>query len=118
MTGWTFAEHFELARSRPEYWSFLASLEFIDQICAQMDAQGLSSAELARRMGTSRAYVSKVLAGEANFTIATMGKLAFALGLRVKADLAPLEEEAQAETPADHPEARATERPGSLGQTA
>jgi transcriptional regulator with XRE-family HTH domain len=118
MAGLTFAEHFAQARQHPEYWSYLASLEFIDQICAEMDAQGVSSAELARRMGTSRAYVSKVLAGEANFTIATMGKLAFALGLRLRADLAPLEEEAQAETPADQPEARATERTGSLRQTA
>jgi transcriptional regulator with XRE-family HTH domain len=118
MTGWTFAEHFELARSRPEYCSYLASLEFIDQICAEMDARGVSSAELARRMGTSRAYVSKVLAGEAIFTIATMGKLAFALGLRVRADLAPLEEEAQAGAPADQPDPRADKRPPSLRQTA
>ena len=99
MSALTFAEHLALAQGRPTYWSYLASLEFIDQICAQMDAQGVSSAELARRMGTSRAYVSKVLAGEANFTIATMGKLAFALGLRVKADLAPLEEESGAKAP-------------------
>jgi len=111
MTGLTFAEHLAEARQHPAYWSYLASLEFIDQICAQMDAQGVSSAELARRMGTSRAYVSKVLAGEANFTIATMGKLAFALGLRVRADLAPLEEESGAKVPRvpeiPEPEARA-----------
>jgi len=39
-------------------------------------------AELARRMGTLRAWVSRVLAGECNLTAATMGKLAFALGMR------------------------------------
>lgn len=107
MARLTFAEHFAQARQHPDYWSYLASLEFVDQICAEMDAQGVSSAELARRMGTSRAYVSKVLAGEANFTIATMGKLAFALGLRVKTDLTPLDEEACAKVSAAPPRARA-----------
>lgn len=118
MSGLTFAEHLALARGRPTYWSYLASLEFIDQICAQMEAQGVSSAELARRMGTSRAYVSKVLAGEANFTIATMGKLAFALGLRVRTDLAPLRDASSAETTDTVRESRTADRSRSVRQTA
>ena len=48
-------------------------------------------------MGTSRAWVSRVLRGENNLTIASMGKLAFALGMRVRADLAPLEAQSGAE---------------------
>lgn len=98
MAGLTFAEHLDEARAHPAYWSYMASLEFVDEICEQMDAQGVSSAELARRMGTSRAWVSRVLRGENNLTIASMGKLAFALGMRVRADLAPLEEQSGTET--------------------
>lgn len=98
MAGLTFAEHLDEAQAHPAYWSYMAALEFVDEICEQMDAQGVSSAELARRMGTSRAWVSRVLRGENNLTIASMGKLAFALGMRVRADLAPLEEQSGTET--------------------
>ena len=79
----TFDEHTTLAQEHPAYWSYLMTLELIDALVAEMDAKGVSGAELARRMGTSRAWVSRVLAGECNLTAATMGKLAFALGMRV-----------------------------------
>jgi transcriptional regulator with XRE-family HTH domain len=102
MTGKTFAEHLAGAQQRPEYWSYGAAVDFLDLIVDEMRARGVSSAELARRMGTSRAYVSKVLAGERNFTVATMGKLAFALGMRLTVGLERLEAEERADmTPAD-----------------
>lgn len=87
----TFDEHATQARQRPEYWSYLMTLELVDALVAEMDAQGVSGAELARRMGTSRAWVSRVLAGECNLTAATMGKLAFALGMRVTTQIVPLD---------------------------
>ena len=51
----TFDEHTTLARQHPAYWSYLTTLEFTDNLIAEMDAQGVNGAELARRMGTSRA---------------------------------------------------------------
>ena len=87
----TFDEHATLARRHPEYWSYLMTLELIDALVAEMDAKGVSGAELARRMGTSRAWVSRVLAGECNLTAATMSKLAFALGMRVTMQIVPLD---------------------------
>jgi hypothetical protein len=42
-------------------------------------------------MDTSRAWVSRVLAGECNLTAATMSKLAFALDMRVTTQLVPLD---------------------------
>ena len=87
----TFEEHETIAREHPAYWSYLMTLEFIDALVAQMDAKGVSGAELARRMGTSRAWVSRVLAGDCNLTAATMGKLAFALGMRVTTQFVPLD---------------------------
>src|SRR5665647_1933153 len=82
----TFDEHTIQARQHPAYWSYLTTLEFTDNLIAEMDAQGVSGAELARRMGTSRAWVSRVLAGECNLTVATMGKLAFRPAAVVRAD--------------------------------
>ena len=87
----TFDDHATLARQHPEYWSYLMTLEFIDALVAEMGAKDVSGAELARRMGTSRAWVSRVLAGECNLTSATMGKLAFALGMRVTTQIVPLD---------------------------
>jgi len=90
----TFEEHMALAQQQPAYWSHLMTLEFIDALAGEMDAQGVNGAELARRMGTSRAWVSRVLAGECNLTAATMGKLAFALGMRVTTQVVPIDEAA------------------------
>ena len=86
----TFQEHMTLGQQHPAHWSYLTTLESIDAFVAEMDAQGVSGAELARRMGTSRAWVSRVLAGECNLTVATMGKLAFALGMRVTTQIVPV----------------------------
>lgn len=87
----TLDEHTTQARQHPAYWSYLTTLEFTDNLVAEMDAQCVSGAELARRMGTSRAWVSRVLAGECNLTTATMGKLAFALDMRVTTQIVPLD---------------------------
>ena len=48
-----------------------------------MEKQKVSRAELARRLQTSRAYVTKLLGGNANFTLQTMAKVAMALGGKV-----------------------------------
>jgi transcriptional regulator with XRE-family HTH domain len=105
-----FSEHMTLAQQHPAYWSYLTTLEFIDGIVAEMEAQGVCGAELARRMGTSRAWVSRVLAGECNLTLASMGKLAFALGMKVTTGLVPADRAvatpAEATTPAESPPAR------------
>ena len=95
----TFHKHMTLGQQHPAYWSYLTTLEFIDALVAAMDARGVSGAELARRMGTSRAWVSRVLAGECNLTVATIGKLAFPLGMKVTTQIVPV-----GTTAADHAE--------------
>ena len=47
---------------------------------------GVNKAELARRLGTSRARVTQLLGGETNMTVRTLAELAFALGAEVKLD--------------------------------
>jgi transcriptional regulator with XRE-family HTH domain len=62
-----------------------------DQILCLMKAQGVTKTELARRLSTSKAYVTKILQGNANFTLDTLVQIARALGCRYVARLAPLD---------------------------
>ena len=70
---------FDEAWSSPEAWMDGPVVEFTEDLCRLMKEKDISRAELAKRLGTSRAYVTKLLGGNANFTLATMVKLAFAL---------------------------------------
>jgi transcriptional regulator with XRE-family HTH domain len=45
-----------------------------------MERQGITNSVLAERIGTSKAYITKVFGGNANFTLQTMVKLSRALG--------------------------------------
>jgi len=61
----------------PEYHAEELKTEFAVQIERMMLRHGITKSELARRMGTSPAYITKVLRGDANVTIDTMAKLAW-----------------------------------------
>jgi transcriptional regulator with XRE-family HTH domain len=50
-----------------------------EQIYLAMEREGLSQTELAQKLGTSRAYITKVLQGNANFTLESLAKFALAL---------------------------------------
>ena len=65
--------------SSPDYWREAAIIEFTEGLCRRMEEKKISKAELARRMGTSRAYITRLLGGDANFTLGTMVKLALAV---------------------------------------
>jgi len=62
------------------YYEFLDSLS--DQIAEYMDTRGITKAALASRLGTSKAFVSKVLAGDANMTMRTISKILFHIGAK------------------------------------
>jgi len=76
------------AEASVDYWADIPITEFGEDVCRLMDEQGISRAELARRLGTSRAYVTKLLGGNANFTLQTMTKVAMALGAAVHVHVA------------------------------
>jgi transcriptional regulator with XRE-family HTH domain len=67
------------AERSPEYWREAAGVQFAEELAGRMSKQGVTRAELARRLGTSKANVTKLLGGNANFTLATMARLAAAL---------------------------------------
>jgi len=54
-------------------------LDFAVGVEKAMKYRGVNKKELASKIDTSQAYISKVLRGDANVTIATMAKLSHAL---------------------------------------
>lgn len=80
MSAKTFKELFAEARKGDRFWVDGAILEFTADIERMMEQQGITKTELADRLGTSQAYVTKVLRGTANFTMETMVKLSRAVG--------------------------------------
>jgi uncharacterized protein len=60
-----------------------------DTIREAMEEAGVSKADLARMLGTSRAHVTALLSGERNMTLRTLADVAFALGQTVELTLEP-----------------------------
>ena len=83
----------EAARS-VDYWQDIAQTDFAREMYLRMKERGINAAELARRMGTSKAYVSQLLDG-GNFTLLTMVKVAMALDAVVRVQLEGRDERAQ-----------------------
>ena len=73
--------------------------EFIARL---MQEQKVTKAELARRLGKSRAYITQMLTGSTNLTVRTLAEVAYALGAEVKLEAVPVEavqrEQARAES--------------------
>jgi len=94
---------FEEAQETVEYWAEGAIVEFTEALWARMEAEGVSRAELARRLGTSKAYVTKVLGGNANFTLYSLTKLALAVEGRIRVSIEPLPKRKQRRAPSAPP---------------
>jgi transcriptional regulator with XRE-family HTH domain len=86
-----YAKFIKSAKETDSHWAELAISDFTDDLLMLMEKQNITRAELAKRINTSRPYVSNVLNGYENLTLATMAKLARALGTIVRVHLAPPE---------------------------
>lgn len=82
-----FSELYQEAEQHEGYWIAGAILEFTESLVHEMQRQGLTRTELAQRLGATPAYVTKLLRGQANFTLATMVRLARALGTEIEVRL-------------------------------
>jgi transcriptional regulator with XRE-family HTH domain len=80
------ANSLEQAERDPDYWRDIAVTDFTREVHARMQELGISQGELARRMGTSRPNVTKLLSGS-NFTLQTMVRIAMALDAVVRVEL-------------------------------
>jgi len=80
---------FEEAENTAEYQFEKAVVDLTEQICEIMEAQGISRADLARRLGKSRPWVTKVLRGDRNLTLKTITDILWELGYRARIEAEP-----------------------------
>lgn len=88
-THFDFDAMFESAKESLAYKVELAVLDFTEELVARMACKGVTRAELARQIGCSPAYVTKILRGSTNFTLETMVKVADVLGCKMRTHLQP-----------------------------
>ncbi|MHB1345707.1 MAG: helix-turn-helix domain-containing protein [Thermoleophilia bacterium] len=109
----TFEDDLRAARRHPEYWSEKLKLDVADAVNEHLHTLRVSRAELARRMGTSPAFVTKILRGHHNWSLETLAKAGVALGLQWLLVPAPIEAQARVLTRLEFPDAhtqRVTDR--------
>ena len=79
--------------SNSEYQLRLAQEEFIlsatELIFELMEKAGVTKAELARRIGRTRGYLTQLLDGNRNMTLRTLAELTKALGFKPRLDAVP-----------------------------
>ena len=71
-----------------------AILNFTEEICEQMEKKKVSRADLAKHLGVSRAFITKMLNGQPNLTIKTMVAIAHALDSEFHIEFQPRTAEA------------------------
>jgi transcriptional regulator with XRE-family HTH domain len=75
----------------PKYWVEYLKLVFSEDVGRLMDERGMNQADLAGKLGTSRAYVTRLFRGNFNPTVETLVKVSLALDARVELHLRPKE---------------------------
>jgi transcriptional regulator with XRE-family HTH domain len=73
----------------PEYWVEEMRFAFSDEVGRMMEERGVTRAELARRLNSSPAYVTRLFHAMFNPTLLTLAKVAVALDARVALHLSP-----------------------------
>src|SRR5262245_32354630 len=83
----TFEQMFHEVEKSGELYIEWAKSDIAEQIIKAMKQAGVSKAELARRLGKSRALVTLILQGSTNFTIESLVKIAESLGCQLEIKL-------------------------------
>lgn len=61
-----------------------------ERLAEMMHEKDLSKADLARALGTSRAYVTNLLSGRTNLTLRTLADVSAVMGFRIELSHCPL----------------------------
>lgn len=72
-----------------DYQAELSIIELNEKIIAKMEELKISRVELAKRLGVSKAFVTKLLNGNPNMTIKTIISIALALDCQLYQDIYP-----------------------------
>jgi transcriptional regulator with XRE-family HTH domain len=67
-----FATMFDEAEDRDEFHVAGVKIEIAEQIYRMMEKRNLTQADLARKLGKKRAYISRILKGTNNFTLESL----------------------------------------------
>jgi len=89
MASRSFSDLYREAEKNLDFWVAGSVVDFTENVSRLMKLRGVNRTELARRLGTSQAYVTKLLCGEANFTLTTLVKVSLALESELKLHLTP-----------------------------
>lgn len=81
--GQWFLDELREYRDDPEFLAEGLILEFNEEICRLMEDQGLSRADLARRLGVKRPAITRMLNGSPNVTLLTLVKFTTALNRKL-----------------------------------
>ncbi len=73
-------------------------LEVTEAICRLMEARGLKRADLAQKLGTSKANISQLLDGSRNMTLRTLADVACVMKHRATFQLEPATEWAESDS--------------------
>jgi transcriptional regulator with XRE-family HTH domain len=91
-TKQSFADMFHELEQAGELYVEWAKIDVAEQISLAMRRRDVNKARLAGLLGKSRAYVTQILQGDANFTIESLVKIARALECELELKLAPKQE--------------------------
>jgi transcriptional regulator with XRE-family HTH domain len=72
-----------------EFQTELSIIDLNEKIIAKMAEKKVNRVELAKRLGVSKAFITKLLNGNPNMTIKTINALALALDCQVYLDFKP-----------------------------
>lgn len=79
----SFKNRLNALRQTHSYQVEKTKLEFVRGVTRLMKLKGINNADLALKIDTSNAYITKALRGDSNFTIDSMVKLASAVGAKL-----------------------------------
>lgn len=65
-----------------DYIAETMALSFAEEVVRRIEVKGISRAQLARDMGVSRAYITRILDAPPNLTLQSIAKIALALGMK------------------------------------
>ncbi len=77
-------------RNNPSYATERVLIEITEQIARLLEGRRMSRADLARALGCSNAYITKLLAGNQNLTLESLVRLATSLKTRLEVQLIPV----------------------------
>lgn len=79
-------------RNSLHYWKVVPEDDFTRELVTLMAEAGMNYADLARKVGVSRSYVTKIMQGSANWTVETLTKFALVFDRVPRIHLAPKEQ--------------------------